>query len=189
MTTRRDLITDILDLVTALARDDVATRATLALLRNGHPQAARYDHAHKGDEHNGWSEDGPQLNDGPEHPDPTGEMALQHDEGVRRLREYRFHLRQIHRHCEQADAIRRYAKPDVNKAKTQVDPNSWCHNCLTHGYCNPRTSNGGLYCKWCTSVRQSWGFLPPSHIVELHESGDKAKLVPALQTWKKQQKK
>lgn len=187
MIVRRDLVTDILDLVQKIAADDAATRATLALLRNGHPQAARYDH---GDEQNGWYvDDEPNMNDGPGHPDPTGELAMRPDEGARRLNDYRFHMRQAHRHIEQLDKIRRFAKPDTNEAKNQADPDDWCKNCLDAGYCNPRTKDGGLYCKWCRTIRQTWGFLPPGNVIDIHEHGDRSKIAPALQTHKKKGKK
>lgn len=192
MVPRRDLISDIVELVELIQKDDAATRATLALLRNGHPQAAKFDHGYKEGLADG---PGPHLYDPnetpegpPSYPDPTGEQAIRPDEGARRLGQYREHLRRAHFHIEQLDIIRRFAKPDFHEASKQAEPDDWCKNCLPYGFCAPRNNDRDHYCRWCRTTRAEFKFLPKQKAVEFHHNGEHAKAYAQMQADKRARK-
>jgi hypothetical protein len=93
-------------------------------------------------------------------------------------------------YLEVAESIRAKMAPIAVAPTDVADPDDWCKNCLEHAQvCAPRTKNGGLYCKWCTSIRQTYGWLPPANVVKMyHERGDKTEVARALQEHKKRRK-
>lgn len=170
MTTRKHpTLEDIIQLATDIEKDHNKTRATLALLRNGHPGSPIPQTDHQT----------------PPHPDPTGEWATTPDHAVRHGRTYEKLLHRAHTALKAADLIRRQMLPiDITHTKT-ADPEQWCKNCIDHGHCAPRTADRGLYCSWCRTIQQVWGFLPPKHVVDLWHAGNKAPIQAALQAHKK----
>lgn len=168
MTRRRsEILDDILELAADLRRDDPQTLAMLALLRNGHPGST------------------PPGGDSLPHPDNTGEWAIGRDSAVELGRQYDRHVYHAFKALVAADNIGRQMKP-INTATANVpDNDEWCKNCIQYQFCSPRTKDGGQYCNWCRTIRQTWGFLPPQHVVEMWHSGNKATIYVELQKAKK----
>lgn len=184
---RDDILNDIHELVQDITRDDRHTLQTLALLRNGHPKAARTDTGTRTLATKHVSQDTLDSleSDGTSYGDPVGEWAIRPDHAVTLGRAYQRAKHNMLRAGKHADSIRRKMMTIDIKRTDVPDPQEWCVNCLPHGYCNPRTKNRGRYCDWCRTIWHTWGFYPPAHIIHLHESGDRTKLLPALQEHKK----
>jgi hypothetical protein len=106
---------------------------------------------------------------GPALHDPTGEAAIHDQTAVRRQEFYSQLLAETWARVEVLDNIRRQMMP-AQDTPTQLD-DPWCRNCITAQVCSPRKDRYH-YCRWCISIRQAYGNLPPVDIIKLHESGD-----------------
>src|SRR5690606_8442144 len=53
------------------------------------------------------------------------------------------------------------------------DPDDWCDNCIRAQVLSPRKkANRSRHCKWCITVRQTYGSLPSIEAIKMHhESG------------------
>ena len=167
-------ITYITAVANAVAQDDRRTRATLSLLRNGHPGS-----------------NPPRDDAAPIYGDPTGEWAINPDSAAHLQDQYADAIAHVAAWLELADSIRQKMAPIAVRPNDAKDPDDWCKNCLDHAQlCIPRTKDGGLYCKWCTVTRRVlYGDLPPAHIVKLHHRGDKNGVARAITEHLRRRKK
>lgn len=171
--TRAKEITNLVTLVSDIARDDRQTRSLLALLRNGHPRAVEAPRS-------------PDI----DYSDTTGEFGITPDSAAVMQENYAAAIITAIALLEQADAIRQRMTPIGVKSDDVSDPDDWCVNCLNEaGLCEPRHKNGSRYCWWCLDVRAGYGWLPPAHIIKLrHERADKAEVARALVDYRKERK-
>lgn len=150
-----------------------------------HKQTFRMLALHPPVEHiiNNHEDSPPTATDDTERRDPTGEAALSGNEARRRQEWYSQLLAEVDARVDVLDSIRRQMMP-AREAPPHVDDN-WCKNCITAGICNDRRDRYH-YCKWCISIRQAYGSLPPPEIVKLRdETGDSMRVAKAIDEWRK----
>lgn len=167
------LVANITEAWSRVARNHKQTFRMLAL----HPPVEHIMAGHP-DDHPANADD----TDTPPIHDPTGETAIANNEPIRRQEIYSQFLAEVEARVAILDSICRQMMPATAPPPTTDD--HWCKNCITAQVCSPRKDRYH-YCRWCISIRQAYGALPPVDIIRLHESGDSVQVAKALDAWAK----
>ena len=106
--------------------------------------------------------------------DPTGALGITHDQARADRERYLKAIRIIEQQVTIAEDIRLRMMPPTDAELARVpDPDDWCDNCIRAQVLSPRKkANRSRHCKWCITVRQTYGSLPSIEAIKMHhESG------------------